>query len=41
MKRKQMGFTLVELMFVGWAAVVLTVMCGVGYIAIHFISKFW
>ena len=39
--RKQKGFTLVELMIVIATLLVLVVGVGTGYIAIHFISKFW
>jgi type II secretory pathway pseudopilin PulG len=41
MKRKQMGFTIVELLAVVWVCVCLAIAGGAGYIVVHFISKFW
>ena len=38
MFKNQKGFTLVELVFVmAWLSMVF----GVGYVIVHFISKFW
>jgi len=35
------GFTTVELLFVVYAVVVVSVVIGIGYAAFHFIAKFW
>lgn len=38
---KQKGFTLVELLAVVWGVFCVGVIIGLGYVAVHFISKFW
>jgi len=39
--KKQKGFTVVELIMVVWAMIVLSVLGGIGYVAIHFLAKWW
>jgi competence protein ComGC len=41
MKKFQKGFTLVEMLIVGWGCVCVGFVVAVVCIAIHFINKFW
>lgn len=39
--KKQSGFTLIELAIVVIFLFVVACICGLGYVAIHFIGKVW
>lgn len=41
MKTKQKGFTLIELLMCIFALLLVILLCSAGYVAIHFIQKFW
>lgn len=39
--KKQKGFTLPELLILVWVTFVIGAICFGGYVAWHFIAKFW
>lgn len=41
MRKYQKGYTLVELLFVVWFLLAVSIIGGVGYVAFHFLAKFW
>jgi len=40
-KNENRGFTVVELLMVGWGLVTIALLVGAVYAAIHFIVKYW